>query len=270
MSGSYVIRGGQPGRERLRVLSSVLGSSTAELLARVGVASDSRCLDVGCGGGDVTRMMARLAVSGMVVGVDMDSTALDLAREESKAIGLSNVEYREAQVDERLFDGEEGTFDIVYARFLLCHLPEPAEAIARLARLCRPGGVVVVEDTDISGSICWPPNPAFTRCCGLYSDTVRARGGNPDIGQRVPSMLREVGLSEISVSVSQPGALSGDAKTIQLLTLKNIAAAATSLGLTTAEEIDRLRSELTAHIERDDTYITTARIIQTWGRTANR
>jgi hypothetical protein len=60
--------------------------------------------------------------------------------------------------------------------------------------------------------------------------------------------------------------LRGDAKRIQLATLVNITPSAIALGLATAEEIDRIAYVLAAHADREDTYITTARIIQVWGR----
>jgi 2-polyprenyl-3-methyl-5-hydroxy-6-metoxy-1,4-benzoquinol methylase len=50
----YVIRGGIEGRERLRILARVMRPSTLNLFERVGIASGASCLDVGCGGGDVS------------------------------------------------------------------------------------------------------------------------------------------------------------------------------------------------------------------------
>jgi 2-polyprenyl-3-methyl-5-hydroxy-6-metoxy-1,4-benzoquinol methylase len=49
----YVIRVGAEGRERLRLLSSIMRPTTLALLSRAGILRDASCLDVGCGGGDV-------------------------------------------------------------------------------------------------------------------------------------------------------------------------------------------------------------------------
>jgi precorrin-6B methylase 2 len=62
-TGKYVIRGGTAGRERLRLLAEVMGPTTRALLAEVGVPTGSICLDIGCGGGDVTVELARAAGS---------------------------------------------------------------------------------------------------------------------------------------------------------------------------------------------------------------
>jgi 2-polyprenyl-3-methyl-5-hydroxy-6-metoxy-1,4-benzoquinol methylase len=93
-SSTYVIRGGLAGRERLRVLARVMWPTTSALLARVGIAPAARCLDVGCGGGDVSRELAQIASDGLVVGTDLDATKVDLARSETATAGVDNIEYR--------------------------------------------------------------------------------------------------------------------------------------------------------------------------------
>ena len=77
----YLIRGGIAGRERLRVLARVMRPGTLALLERAGVTAGLRCLDVGCGGGDVTFDLASLVgITGHVVGVDLDPTKVEIAK----------------------------------------------------------------------------------------------------------------------------------------------------------------------------------------------
>ena len=155
-----MIRGGSEGRARLRVLSRVVEPTTDQLLARVDVGSGWRCLDVGCGGGDVTVKVAELADPGTVVGIDIDEPELEIARQEATASGRTNVEFR--MVDAMTCDAEiDEQFDLVYARFLLTHLAEPATALAAMVNLVRPGGMLAVEDIDIAGQFCHPPSAAF-------------------------------------------------------------------------------------------------------------
>jgi 2-polyprenyl-3-methyl-5-hydroxy-6-metoxy-1,4-benzoquinol methylase len=135
-SPHYVIRGGLQDRERLRVLARVMWPTTRVVVEPL-VTSESRCLDVGCGGGDVTTELARLATYGSVVGVDLDETKLDLARSEAADAGLSNVAYRVEDVMHPISDGER--FDVVYMRFVLTHLPDPAGAVSKPARASRSG-----------------------------------------------------------------------------------------------------------------------------------
>src|SRR5215471_14751738 len=183
-TGAYVIRGGVEDRERLRLLSAVMGPSTRALLAEVGIATGSACLDLGCGGGDVTFELARaLSPGGRVLGVDLDEVTVDMARREAEERHVSNVAFEVQDVVE----GEPGEqFDVVYARFLLSHLSDPLGLIDAVHRYTRPDGVVIVEDIDFRGHFAEPACRALQRFVELYTNSVEARGADPNIGPRLP------------------------------------------------------------------------------------
>src|SRR5262245_64941 len=148
----YIIRGGVEGRERLRLLSDVMGPSTRALLAEVGIPVGSACLDVGCGGGDVAFELARAAgPSGRAVGIDFDEIKLDIARREAHRLGLTNVVFEVQDVTEWEPDA---LFDVVYARFLLTHLAVPRALVSALRRHTRVGGVAIIEDIEIGRASC--------------------------------------------------------------------------------------------------------------------
>lgn len=260
----YVIRGGMEGRERLRVLARVMAPTTSALLTRVGVEPTARCLDVGCGGGDVTLTLARLASEGSVVGIDLDETKLGMAREEADAAGVRNVAFRIRDVTELSLDGDR--FDVVYARFLLTHLPDPGEALANLGGQLAPGGALIAEDIDCTGHFCEPHSPAFWRYVELYTNTVQGRGCDPNIGPRLPGLLRDAGLCRIGVTVAQPAGISGEVKLIAPLTLEAIADAALDAGLATEEELSEIVDELYALAADDATLMSIPRVVQAWGR----
>src|SRR4029079_5720552 len=95
----YLIRGGLEGRERLRGLGRVMRPTTLPLLERAGVTAGMRCLDVGCGGGDVTFDLASLVgLTGSAVGVDLDATKVELARGDAEQAEVANVEFRVADL----------------------------------------------------------------------------------------------------------------------------------------------------------------------------
>jgi 2-polyprenyl-3-methyl-5-hydroxy-6-metoxy-1,4-benzoquinol methylase len=106
-----------------------------------------RCLEVGCGGGDVTRELARRAdPNGRALGIDIDAAALAIAREEAGRDCALGVEYQEGDV---LTAELEADYDVIYVRFLLTHMADPAAAAARIAVGLRPGGVLIVEDQHL-------------------------------------------------------------------------------------------------------------------------
>ncbi|MET0147398.1 MAG: class I SAM-dependent methyltransferase [Ilumatobacteraceae bacterium] len=196
---TYSIRGGQAGKDRLAVLSRVLAPTTGALLDRIPITRDARCLDVGCGGGDVTAQLAARVPDGTVVGTDRDDVKIALARADMPA----NVELRVEDVARTVTSGQ--TYDIVYARFLLSHLCDASAWVTALVGLVAPGGWLVVEDVRISGSFCSPPSPEFARSLDIYCRTVRANGGDPNLGPALPRHLRAAGLADIGIDVVPAG-----------------------------------------------------------------
>ena len=259
----YVIRGGRQGRERLRMLARVMWPTTHRLLEPL-VRPEARCLDVGCGGGDVTLELGRLAPQGSVVGVDVDDVKLDLARREAEAESVANVEFRLEDVLAPVSTPER--FDVVYARFLLSHLPRPEQAVAHLAARLAPGGVMVVEDVDCSAQFCSPASAAFTRFVDLYRTAVRGRGADPDIGPRLPGMLRDAGLAAVDFGVVQPAAMEGDVKLLAPITFEAIASALVAQELVSIREVGRLRLELWDYARDPNTVSSIPRVVQAWAR----
>ncbi len=260
-----MIRGGQSGKTRLDYLDLAYRSSTAALLERCGVGPGLRCLDLGCGGGHATRQLARaVGPSGSVVGVDTDVEILGLARRDTDAAGLSNVEFRDGNANEL----GEGSYDVVYARLLLTHLRDPAELVKRMAAATRPGGAVIVEDIDWDGAFCYPPSAAFDRYWRMHEALHRRRGGDPRVGPKLPGLLRAAGLRDVGLSVVQPVHQDGDAKLVHYLTLQNIAPAARDEGLLGEREADELLRDLGRLTEDPAVLLGLPRTFQVWGTTA--
>lgn len=98
-------------------------------------------LEVGCGTGAVTAALAARDDVASAVGVDPSPYFLERAR-------ARETTARFKVGDARSLDYEDGTFDVVVFHTVLCHVPEPDEAIAQATRVVRPGGQVAVFDGD--------------------------------------------------------------------------------------------------------------------------
>src|SRR5690349_3634706 len=107
-------------------------------LAAAAIGPHDRVLDVGCGNGESTRDAARAAVDGSVLGVDLSSQMLGLARRTAAADGITNVEFR--QIDAQIHPFAAGAFDVVISRMGSMFFGDPVAAFTNLRRALRPGG----------------------------------------------------------------------------------------------------------------------------------
>ena len=99
-----------------------------------------RIIEVGVGTGISLPQYAR---SSRLVGVDLSEPMLDKARERVERLGLSNVEMIEVGDAERLQFADD-SFDVVVAQYVVTAVPNPERALDEFARICRPGGEIVI------------------------------------------------------------------------------------------------------------------------------
>jgi ubiquinone/menaquinone biosynthesis C-methylase UbiE len=260
----YVLRGGQWGYDRLKLLARIKRDDTLELFRRIGVRPGMRCLDLGCGGGEVTFDLAvAVGPDGSVTGVDMDADKLALAREAARERGLTNVGFRAANVND--WD-EPDTYDFVYSRFLLQHLARPADLLRRMWAAVRAGGVIAVEDADFDGLFCDPANDGFTFYQQMYPEVCRLGGGDPAIGRKLYRHFGQAGIPEPQLRLVQDLAATEDRKAIAVLTLEACADAITGAGLASAAEVAAALADLRTFAATPGTLLGDPRTFQVWAR----
>jgi len=259
----YVIQGGKSGRERLRILSRALQPTTLDLFEKAGIQPGQSCLDVGCGGGDVTLDLARLVgTKGHATGIDLDEVKVQIAKAEASEQQVNNVRFEILNVNNM---NEDIKFDVVYCRCVLTHLDNPADILNSMIKATKPGGMVIVEDIDFSGYFCYPPNKAFDQYIDFYYKTVHKRGGDPDIGHKLPSMMMQAELTDLRFQAVQPCHTSGEGKMISAITLHAISGPVLEDKLVTEDELDTIHQALNDYTERSDTLISYPRFFQVWG-----
>ena len=158
-------------------------------------------LDVGCGTGAVTRILAERVSPGRVVGLDLSEERLSVAREIADEQGISNVEYLKADV--RDLDPKDKTFDLAYSRFLFQYLPGKAglDTLAAMKRLTRPGGRVAVGDLDGNHLYRYPLDREWDKLLEKLLSGVEKIGFDAFVGRKLYSMFRTVGFQDIQVNI---------------------------------------------------------------------
>ena len=131
---------GYPPRDDAAALRARAGRSELARLLDDAIPPDARVVEVGCGTGQASLFLAR--GDRLVVGADLTRASLLLAADAARRLSVSRV--RLVETDLRRPGLRAGAFDVVYCSGVLHHTPDPAASFAAIARLARPGGVVVV------------------------------------------------------------------------------------------------------------------------------
>ncbi|MBV8164407.1 MAG: methyltransferase domain-containing protein [Candidatus Eremiobacteraeota bacterium] len=234
------------------------------LLERAGLKPGMKCLDVGCGGGDVTFEIARLVESGgSVVAMDFDEVKIDLARAEANAQHLANIDFRVADLEQCVLGSD---FDFAYCKYIFSHLQNPERVLSKIRETLRPGGIVVAVDTNWSGYFAVPDSSVLQRFVELYIQTLKRRGGDANMGLRLPSLLSTHGFEGVQMSVLQLAATSGEVKLLTPITMENIADSVIAENLASKAEVDSLVADLYKLANDPHKVLSTCRVIEAWGR----
>src|SRR5688572_18131805 len=115
-----------------------LHSGRVRSIQRMAIQPGERVLEVGVGTGINTLLYPREC---SVTGIDLTASMLDKARDRVAREGIRNVRLLEMDAADLKF--ADGTFDIVYASYLISVVPDPIAVAREMARVCRSGGRVI-------------------------------------------------------------------------------------------------------------------------------
>ncbi len=148
--------------------------------------TNSSALDVACGlGDDVVRMKARC---NRAVGVDRSKTLIDRA----KARHEGACEFGQAEADKLPF--ADGTFDAVRIDRSLQHIADPGRVLREMARVAKPGGIVLCAEPDWGTFLIGGPYSDMTE--RIQREWIRGFQ-NPRIGRELSSLLADAGVVDL-------------------------------------------------------------------------
>jgi 2-polyprenyl-3-methyl-5-hydroxy-6-metoxy-1,4-benzoquinol methylase len=114
-------------------------SEFARLIDRA-IPGDARVVEIGCGTGQMSLYLA--SADRIVIGADLTRASLRLAAGAARQFGLTRVQFIETDLHHSAM--RAGAFDVVYSSGVLHHTPDPGAAFARIARLARRGGMIII------------------------------------------------------------------------------------------------------------------------------
>ena len=131
---------GYPPRDSLSALRRRAERSAFAALLDRAIPGDARVVDVGCGTGQMCLYLAR--AERLVIGVDVTRASLGLGAAAARRFGLDRARFVEMDLQQAGLMA--GAFDVVYSSGVVHHTQNPRASFAGLARLARPGGVIVL------------------------------------------------------------------------------------------------------------------------------
>src|SRR5439155_8167593 len=171
---------GYPPRDSLAALHARAERSVFARLVDLAIPGDARIVEIGCGTGQMCLYLAR--ADRVVIGADLTRASLLLGAAAARRFGLDRVQFVETDLQRPGL--RAGSFDVVYSSGVLHHTPDPRASFARLARLARPGGAIVVGVYNAFARIPSRLRGVVARLSGFrfipFDPVLRDRRNDPD------------------------------------------------------------------------------------------
>lgn len=155
------------------------------------LADDMSVLDIGCGPGSITTGLADRVRSGRAVGLDIEASQIQIARERAQSAGLRNCEFDVGSVLDLPYP--DSSFDVVFGHTILMQFADPNPVFNEVKRVLRPGGIIAFRELDFAASLFGPAGSAIEAVWSTLRRSILDNDGFPDIGRHLPRLVSEAG-----------------------------------------------------------------------------
>ncbi len=204
--GEYVLGTGPEELARLGLQHGLWSDAAHALWRKAQIQPGQRVLDVGCGPGYVSFDMARIVGStGAVVGVDESGGYVEYLNAQAVARDVPHCRALVGDVQNLapVLAGQQA-FDLAYARWVLCFVPDPESVVRGVVQSLKPGAKFCVQDYFNYGLMTMAPRRlSHDKAVKAAVASFEARGGDTDIVGRLPRMLVKHGMRVTHLDVHQ-------------------------------------------------------------------
>jgi ubiquinone/menaquinone biosynthesis C-methylase UbiE len=193
-------------REATRLESKVESSAWVRKYLANHLRAGAEVLSVGCGPASILRAACAWHPSVRGTGIDISAARI----EEAVQRGCGNPQLKFVCGNAHAMPFESNRFDLIYCRMLLQYLQEKERAVAEMARVCRPGGSVLLQDLD--GQLLWhyPEDPVVQPAVEKVVAALGATGFDPFVGRKLFSYAKKAGLKNITVQTESYHLIAGE------------------------------------------------------------
>ena len=195
-------------QSRLELMNGILNS---RCLAAMELRGGERILEMGAGTGLFAADLARQAgPGGAVLALEIDEEQFAAAARRAANPRAPFEVRRGDAMHPPLRAAEWGTFDVVHARFLLEHVPQPADVVRAMVRAARPGGRIVLVDDDHSLMRFWPEPGGMEKLWFDYAAQYERVQNDPWVGRRLVELLVQAGATPLRTTLIPYGGCAGE------------------------------------------------------------
>ncbi len=193
-------------REATRLAQKVDAHAWVQRYLAHRVQPGAEVLSVGCGPGVILRELCALDGSIRATGVDVSAERVKEAKQKNH--GIPQLDF--VRGDAQAMEFPPDRFDLVYSRMLLEYLKDKEGAVHEMARVCKRGGTVLLQDLD--GQLLWhyPEDPVVQSTAEKVVKALAATGFDPFVGRKLFSLARKAGLKKIDVQVESYHLIAGE------------------------------------------------------------
>ncbi|GHO92895.1 hypothetical protein KSF_029430 [Reticulibacter mediterranei] len=175
---NYLFRDTDLAARRLKVLADVYAPTSRAFLEAVVTNTPRVAVDLGCGPGYTTRLLAEVTACKRAVGIDASEYFLSLARQDAP----EHISFLSHDVTQVPFPIEPS--DLIFCRFLLTHLQDPQRIIKRWATQLGPRGLLLVEEVEWIES----EHPALSTYLSIVAAMLEQQANQLYIGPALDAM----------------------------------------------------------------------------------
>jgi SAM-dependent methyltransferase len=242
-------------RQRLGLVEATYDAGSVRRLGELGVSAGWRCLEVGGGGGSITRWLcSKVGRTGRVTAIDLETRFLE-------EIQADNLDV--ACVDLTTADLPAGAFDLVHARAVLAHLSSREAVLEKLVACLRPGGWLLIEEPDEFGNAALGTG-THGEAFGRMNLAMGQKGFDPAWARHLPDRLGAFRLRDIGVETELTMAEGGSPEA-ELIRLTSVQLRELTLAVGATPE---LLDEWDGLLRTPGSWFPCFALVSAWGRRA--